>query len=294
MRKRTWLIAGLVALAVAALVAVGVSTAYLTDVETADHVITVGRVSVKLTEGPPFDPDPLDPTAPTAIPVVPGSVVTKAPKLTNDGSKDEYVFLKISVPKAAVTLLYEDNEYDTSDPPQIVNHRKGTVRDSCAADAKHELFRLIAYETGDPPVTVTPASVGTSTDPAPPDAALDADVAYHDPKLSPAPGWVAGSEEGWVLLSVDTTGDDADEYVFGYNKKLAPQDETVTLFDEAQLKSFIDGEITGAVEVGVVCCGIQADNLPEGTVTSTGNYVTQDDLDRIWAILANRGVLPEP
>lgn len=292
MRKRTWLIAGLVALAVAALVAVGVSTAYLTDVETADNVITVGRVSVKLTEGPPFDPDP---TAPTAIPVVPGSVVTKAPKLTNDGSKDEYVFLKISVPKAAVTLLYEQDEYDNSDP-SVLTHKKGTPREGFDSEDAHELFRLIAYpkETGDPPVTVTPASVGASTDPAPPDAALDADVAYHDPKLSPAPGWVAGSEEGWVLLSVSTTGADADEYVFGYNKKLAPQDETVTLFDEAQLKSFIDGEITGEVEVGVVCCGIQADNLPEGTVTSTGNYVTQDDLDRIWAILANRGVLPEP
>ena len=40
-------------------------------------------------------------------------------------------------------------------------------------------------------------------------------------------------------LSSDTTGSDYDLYVFGYNKKMLPADETVTLFDKVQLKSFI-------------------------------------------------------
>lgn len=97
--------------------------------------------------------------------------------------------------------------------------------------------------------------------------------------------------DGWVLLETHSnTGND--EYVFGYNKKLAPTDETVTLFDEVQLKSFIDNEKKGSADIGVYCYGIQAKNLVlDDSVNLASEPLAQEDISAIYSIVKNKAGL---
>lgn len=247
MNKRN-LLTAVVILSAALLLAIGVTTAYLTDVEIQENIITIGKVSIELDETP-FDPDSPD------IPVVvPGSRVGKAPRLINDGNKDEFVFVKILVPKAEVTLLYEASED---------GNRKGTPR---AEKQMQELCRLIADDTHE-----TQAVTG----------AFDVDFTYHNGTTE---------SDGWILLDgSDFTDENHNVYLFGYNKRLTPTDETITLFDEVQLKSFIDGEVKGETEIGVFCYGIQADNLkPSPSVDLTAARLNKAALQAVYTIVANK------
>ncbi len=91
-----------------------------------------------------------------------------------------------------------------------------------------------------------------------------------------------------MLLTSDTTGSDYDLYVFGYNKKMLPADETVTLFDKVQLKSFIDGEKKDGVTIGVKGYGIQADYLRGTNVDFTKAHYSAADLNEIYSIVRNK------
>ena len=247
MKKRRILFIAAAAACAAVLLFIGITTAYFTEVEVKDNEITIGKVAITLDEGA-FDPE-------TTYPVVPGSVVQKAPKLTNSGNRDEFVFMKISVPKAAVTLLNEDGS------------GKGTPRDDLA-NVPQQLFKLAAS-----------AAPGTAQ-PVPAVEGRDIAFTYH-----------AGSTstDGWVLLESKTSGADADVYVFGYNKNMKPGDETVTLFDTVQLKSFIDKEKTGGTSIGVTCYGIQKEYLkPESGVDFTAAHYDADALNKIYTIVKNK------
>ena len=96
-KKRRWLLPA-AAVSAAVLLAVGSVTAYFTDTKYRENVITIGKTDLELTE--PHYPDP-------SQTVEPGSVVAKDQKLRNTGDIDEYVFMKLEVPKAQVTLLNE-------------------------------------------------------------------------------------------------------------------------------------------------------------------------------------------
>ena len=257
MKKRRLLIAAAL-VSVLVLTAIRMTASYLTDVETMNNVITIGKVNITLDEGS-FNPKTS----------VPGRVEVKAPKLKNTGGKDEYVFIKLLVPKGEVTLLYEENNASAS-PPQV----KGTPIDGKKAQ---ELFRFLTDPSIGTDVRITPASFsgGTGT------YAADIDITYHAGSDNPGLG-------GWVLLEEDFTGADNDAYIFGYNKKLAPTDETVTLFDKVQLKSFIDGEVVGASEIGVCCYGIQADNLELGGIDLNVDYLDGTRLNGILSIVKNK------
>ena len=241
MKKRILLIV-LAALSAGVLFTIGITSAYFTDVEVKENVITIGKVSIKLDESP-FDPS-------TPHDVVPGSKTEKAPKLTNNGNKDEFVFLKITVPKANVTLLHETDE------------NRGTPKTGLTGT--QQLFHIYA---------VTPSAAISTQE------GKDIDVSYH-----------AGDNDtdGWVLL--DTTSEnDKDTYVFGYNKLMKPEDKTVPLFDSVQLKSFIDSQIKGDVTIGVSAYGIQADNLQTTpAIDLEKQHYDNTDLNSIYTIVKNK------
>lgn len=242
MNKRILLIV-LAAVSAVALLAVGISSAYFTDIEVRDNIITIGKVSIEL------DESPFDPTSPHNV--VPGSKTEKAPKLTNDGNKDEFVFMQITVPKDNVTLLYEDGDF------------RGTPK--TGLDGTQQLFHIIA----NPPYETDVTPVGGK----------DIDISYHAGN---------GDADGWILLKTESAAD-KDTYVFGYNKLMKPDDETVTLFDSVQLKSFIDGQVTGDVTIDVTAYGIQAENLQTTPETDLEKACySGDDLQAIYTIVANK------
>ena len=175
MKKRRILIIAAAAACAVTLVVVGVIRAYFTEVEVKENKITIGNISINLTEGD-FDPD-------TTYPVVPGSVVNKAPKIANDGNRDEFVFMTVTVPKAQVTLLYESGT------------NKGNPKTNLAENTPQQLFRLVAEPT-DPNTALQVPSV----------SGRNIDFSYHSG---------SNTVDGWVLLASDTTGTDSDLYVFG-------------------------------------------------------------------------------
>ena len=243
MKKRILLIV-LAALSAGVLFMIGMTSAYFTDVEVKENVITIGKVSVELDESP-FDPSkPHD--------VVPGSKTEKAPKLTNNGNKDEFVFLKITVPKADVTLLYETGE------------NRGTPKTGLTGT--QQLFHVFANNT--------PVETLTSHD------GKDIDISYHAGN---------GENDGWVLLETTSEDNNKDTYVFGYNKLMKPDDETVTLFDSVQLKSFIDSQVKGDVTIGVSAYGIQADNLQiTPAIDLEKTRYNDTELNSIYTIVKNK------
>lgn len=236
-----------------ALIAVKLTLAYLTDTETANNVITVGKAALKIDEGSYVDESVL----------AAGQKLAKAPKIINTGTIDEYVFFKVGVPKGEVTLLHESG--DNEGKPA---YEKG----------KYELFKLLASSA-----ELTVSDIPNSDDPK------KVIVKYHSGDSE------NGSERaGWIYLSnkTDITDPSYDYYVFGYNQKLiAGKDEstntTVTLFDEIQLKSFIDEELgnNNSVKVDVTAYGIQTDELGY-----SGEYLVRAQLEEIWDILERKQV----
>lgn len=217
----------------------------------------IGKVSLGLDEGP-FDPS-------ETYTVVPGSRVEKAPKLINNGTKDEFVFMRIKIPKKSVTLLYEADDG---------THDKGTPKEDLSGN--QQIFRLIADTPSAPaPDNVVSASAVSGK---------DIEFSYHSDTAG------ADTVDGWILLDTDYSDNDYDIYSFGYNKLMKPEDQTSTLFDKVQLKSFIDAEAVGAVDIGVLCYGIQADNLkPDGvTLDLESGHFTSAELQAIYTIVKNK------
>ena len=142
MKKRRILIIAAAAACAVTLVVVGVIRGYFTEVEVKENKITIGNISINLTEGS-FDPE-------TTYPVVPGSVVEKAPKIANDGNRDEFVLMTVTVPKAQVTLLDESGS------------NKGNPK--TGLDSIQQLFRLVAEQTDPNTVLQVPTVSGRDID----------------------------------------------------------------------------------------------------------------------------------
>ena len=249
MNKRRLLVV-IAAISGVVLLVIGITMAYFTEVEVKDNYITIGNVSIELDEGS------FSPTEPHVV--VPGSVVGKAPMLRNNGNKDEFVFMKVTVPKSNVTLLWESGD-DKGKP-------KGNL------NGNQQLFKLLAEVTTPNTVQSVPAVSGK-----------DIEFIYHSGSAE------GNTVDGWLLLESKTDNADYDVYVFGYNKKLQPSDETVTLFDKVQLKSFVDRETTGETEIGITCYGIQAEYLKsDSAVDFTAEHQNLTELQAIYTIVNNK------
>ncbi len=100
----------------------------------------------------------------------------------------------------------------------------------------------------------------------------------------------AVENDGWVFLSRTESSDSA-SYVFGYSSKISPGDETVCLFDEFALRSFIEEEVPGGSEltVPVNAYGIQADSISGVSgLPDDGSGLTVQNLKDIFDICLNK------
>lgn len=295
-RKLKILITAVSACVIVAAISFGVTVSYLTDREAAVNAITVGKVDVSISEGEYSDP---------SVPVPAGETLPKAPKLTNTGRNDEYVFLRVAIPKKAVTLLYDKTVIDSTDSNNQVTHNEGT-KVALSSGQKVELFRTIAdgakKTENETEVTVaSSAPVTQSTVNHEHGFSPEIDVNYNNN---------ASGKEGWVYLDTDsktlpdTNGSDYQCYYFGYNKRLAPNAETINLFDKIQLKSFIDEEgmvsganntrVDGSYKVKIDAYAVQADDLNINGITNETTMLNDDQVGYVFNIIKNKqgGGLP--
>lgn len=272
MKKRTIAIAAAVAvLSAAVLIVSRTSVAYLMDTEAADNVIQIGQVSVELKE---------DSFPTTEQTVEAGRKIDKNPKLSNNGKNDEYVFFKVEVPKENVTLLYERNVEDNNN---TVTHKEGT---KVGEESLTEIFKMLASSTVEKPTSEVSEDDETNK----------IFFQYHSVGSDNS-----NPKNGWVLLTMEAVtvnGKSYNQYIFGYNRKLKVGAETVTLFDQVQLKSFIDGEVAPnntdnykEENVQVTAYAIQADDLGISGVTGAENeYLDATALGKIWTVVNNKAM----
>lgn len=83
-----------------AIIAVSSTFAYFIDRATVTNRFTVGDIKVELTE-PNWDEE-------NAKLITPNKTMTKDPKVTNTGHNDEFVFLKVVVPRADIKTASDD------------------------------------------------------------------------------------------------------------------------------------------------------------------------------------------
>lgn len=290
-RKLKILITAVSACVIVAAISFGVTVSYLTDREAAVNAITVGKVDVSISEGEYSDP---------SVPVPAGETLPKAPKLTNTGRNDEYVFLRVAIPKKAVTLLYDKTVIDSTDSNNQVTHNEGT-KVALSSGQKVELFRTIADGKKENNTDVAIATAVTQSTAVSVTKSPEIDVNYN--KYTTVS---SNTTEGWFYLDqkVGGEGDDFNYYYFGYNKRLAPNAETINLFDKIQLKSFIDEEgmvsganntkVDGSYKVKIDAYAVQADDLNIDGITNETTMLNDDQVGYVFNIIKNKqgGGLP--
>lgn len=287
---------------IALLLTFRMSLAYLMDAERKDNIITIGKVDLKLDEGSKYQDSSI---------VAAGDSVFKAPQLTNTGTEDEYVFLRIAVPIKDVTLLYEQDKKDNNN---TVTNKEGTKVHTTTVDnhtvtdgngkAHEEIYRMIA--TGTNPQKVTATDV--------PEDEPCLDFGYNAGHIKENDSDTTPDTSGWVYLKRElnqsVTGepdtDRYDLYYFGYNRRLqynrdqTEQAKTIPLFDQVQLKSFIDEELTQTAQkknvdtyILVRAYAIQADSLDKGNAGDLNAierdaYLDQVQLTNIFGIVERK------
>ena len=266
----------------------GATISYLTDAEAKDNIITIGKVALEIDE-PSYEDSKI---------VAAGGSVTKNPVITNTGTKDEYVFFRVGVPKRNVTLLYEvatiknEKTYNEGTPTLNNYDENGNI-----IKKNDEIYKIIADGVNGTTPTAVSAELGSS-DNAEPNSEPQLYFYYNKGVDSSN-----NSKEGWIYLKRElnqpTSGTETnkyDYYYFGYNKKLAKEKKTVSLFDRIQLKSFIDEEVNSKdddkplneeTQITIDAYGIQADSLG-GELNSLRDFVEQADLLKIFNIIKEK------
>ena len=270
----------------------GATISYLTDAEAKDNIITIGKVALEIDE-PSYEDSQI---------VAAGDSLTKNPTIKNTGTKDEYVFFRVGVPKREVTLLYEVQTTDTTVTPNKTygegTPTKNNYENGNIVQKKDEIYKIIA--DGVKGTTSTAVSAELGNDHAEPNAEPQLYFYYNKGKSD---GQDNEKKEGWIYLKRElnqpTSGTETnkyDYYYFGYNKKLAKEKKTVSLFDRIQLKSFIDEEVNSKdddkplneeTQITIDAYGIQADSLG-GELNSLRDFVEQADLLKIFNIIKEK------
>ena len=251
MKKRIIpVVAAAILIAAASALIFMLTNSYLIDKEAADNIITIGNIKAEIEEGS-FNES-------STYPLDAGTVVDKSPSVKNTGVNDEYVFLKVTVPKKEVTFLQEDG---------VNKGKKDGVK------RKAELFKMLTDSDGT-------AISGT-----------DISFSYHA-NASDKAGWLL------IKRDTSGADSDTFIFGYNKKLKAGSDgsgESTVTLFDKVQLKSFIDEELTGneaGLTVDVKCAALQADNLEiTGLSDSYDGYLTEPQIRDIYSIVYNKQVM---
>lgn len=222
---------------------INLTLSYLVENKNRDNVFALGNVRLLLSEEnfPQDDNDRI---------LVPKGIIQKDPKITNIGSTDDYVFLKVIVPLCNVRIVGETTN-------KIINHEKAYM----------EIFNFISNGTS----ANTVSASGFTYD--------NTGIFGYDSK------WVLidSSEDtanythtylfGYSSL---LTGDSSDS--------------TTALFDKMQLRNILEGDLPSDVTqtVRIEAYGIQAEELLNNITVSNTENVTKSELTAIFDLYKNQ------
>jgi predicted ribosomally synthesized peptide with SipW-like signal peptide len=134
MNKKKVLIAAFV---LALVLSIGGVLAYFSDSETKTNTFTVGKVRIELNE------TAWDTTGHTAAEsVLPNQMIDKDPTIHNTGDNAAYVFIKVSIPKANVTIEAQDGSNGTTSSQQLF-----TLINSSNAAGINSGWELVSSDT---------------------------------------------------------------------------------------------------------------------------------------------------
>lgn len=117
--KRKKLFATLAACALAGAMMIGGTFAYLTNTQTTTNTFTVGNVKVELTE--PNYPGNDDPEVKDQVP---NQETKKDPQITNTGSNEAVVFIKMTVPVRTITPVTDDGKKGTKGASEMFIYKQ--------------------------------------------------------------------------------------------------------------------------------------------------------------------------
>lgn len=239
---------------------IGGTLAYLTDQTEATNNFTFGDVKVNTIETEWDRTDEDDDGVPDmAEDEVPNQQTPKSVQAQNVGINDAVVFVKLSVPVENVTRVFDNG--------------RGELNADGAHDKKWQ--EIFYFERKDDTINKENNNFDPNWINIP-----EEEVGYEG----------AGGATPYLDLSADkyrSYNNSYRTYVFGYNKRIAPEEITTTLFDKVQIKNFRENEITpGAVKkIKVETYSIQADNIvDEKGQIDTVNTMNHDTLKEIYDI----------
>lgn len=239
---------------------IGGTLAYLTDQTEATNNFTFGDVKVNTIETLWDTTDDDDNGVPDmAEDEVPNQQTPKSVQAENVGINDAVVFVKLTVPVENVTRVFDNGRVELK------------------SDGTHDKKMQEIFYFQDYGYNINYQNNG------------------FDPKWVNIPeeetGYSgAGGATPYLDLSANKfrayTGSTR-TYVFGYNKRLKPDEITTTLFEKVQIKNFLENEITprAVKNIKVETYSIQADNIvnSNGQIDTTAE-LTHDTLKEIYDI----------
>ena len=233
----------LVAAFLVAALFINLTLSYLVENKNRDNVFALGNVRLLLSEEnfPQDDNDRI---------LVPKGIIQKDPKITNIGSTDDYVFLKVIVPLCNVRIVSETTN-------KIVNNEKAYM----------EIFNFISNDTSANTVSISGFTYNNTGR-----FGYDSKWTLIDSSEDTA-NYTHTYLFGYSSL---LTGDSSDS--------------TTALFDKMQLRNILEGDLPSDVTqtVRIEAYGIQAEELLNNvTVNDTAN-VTKAELTAIFELYKNQ------
>ena len=227
----------------AAALFINLTLSYLVVNKNRDNVFALGNVGLLLTEDN-FPQDENDRI------LAPKGIIQKDPKLTNIGSTDEYVFLKVIVPLCNVRIVNETTN-------KIVDNKKAYM----------EIFDFISNDTSSQTVSVsgfTYNNIGS--------------FGYNSKWILIDSSEDTANYTHTYLFGYSSllTGDSSDS--------------TTALFDKMQLRNILEGDLPSDVTqtVRIEAYGIQAEELLNNITVSNTENVTKSELTAIFDLYKNQ------